>query len=109
MEKRFYYEIGLRGDNMIGYAMSDNHKEAAILIAKHLDDLGISQDDIEYLNLDHVDADDILAIQHDELRVTKRVMNDMLLELNISPNDLKNNRTHLKSDTSKKIIEILGL
>ncbi len=109
MDKRFHYEIGLMGDNMVGYIMSDNHKEAAILIAKHLDDLGIHQNDIEYLNIDHVDSDDILGIQYDEIRVTKRVMRDMLMELNISPVDLKNNTTQLQTSTNEKIIELLEL
>ena len=109
MDKRFYYEVGLRGDNMVGYAMSDNHKEAAILITQHLDDLGIVQDDIEYINIDHVDGDDIFGIQYDELRVTKRVMRDMLMELNISPSDLRNNTSHLQSSTSQKILKILDL
>ncbi len=109
MEKRFYYEVGLGNDSMVGHAMADNHKEAAILISKHLNDLGINDSDVEYLNIDHVDADDIMGIQYDELRVTKRVMRDMLMELNISPADLKSNNSHLQVSTSKKIIEILEL
>ena len=109
MDKRFYYEVGLDCDNLVGHLMANTHKDAVDLIVKHLNDLGITQDDIEYLNVDHVDNDDIMGIQYDELRIMKRVMNDMLMELNISPVDLKNNTTHLKSSTSIKIIEILDL
>ena len=110
MDKRFYYDIGLcMNDSMAGNLMANSHKNAMDIIIGFLDDLGIKQHDIEYLNIDHVDNDDIFGIQYDELRIVKKVMRDMLMELNISPADLKTNTTHLQSTTSKKIIEILEL
>ena len=111
MDKRFFYEVGLSDnkDHLSGYLMADNHQNSVDVIVKHLDSLGITQNDIDYLNVDHVDNDDIMAIQFDELRVCKRVMGDMLMELNISPSDLKNNNTNLQNSTADKIIKLLGL
>ena len=111
MDKRYYYEIGLCAGNdaMIGYAISDNNKNVVDLITKHLDDVGIDDTDIDYINVAHEDNDDILGIQYDEFRVAKRVMRDALLEMGISPANLKNNNCQLSPTTSQKLIEILGI
>ena len=109
MEQRYFYEVGMRNETMIGYVMGVSHKEAVSLIVKHLDDLGITDSDVEYLNVNHDDNDDILGMQYDEFRVAKGVMRDALLELGVSPSQIKNNNCQLSPHTSQKLIEILKL
>ncbi len=110
MEKRFYYDIGLcHNDGMAGNVMASSHKNAMDIIIGFLDDLSITQNDIEYLNIESVDNDDIMGIQYDEFRVTKTLISDMLIELSISPVDLRNNNTQLSNDTESKIIKLLGI
>lgn len=110
MDKRFYYDIGLcHNDSMAGNLMASNHKDAMDVIIGFLDDLGITQTDIEYLNIELVDNDDIMGMQYDEFRTTKTLVSDILLELSISPVDLRNNNTQLSNDTESKIIKLLGI
>ncbi len=109
MDKRFYYDIGMHNDNMSGNLMANSHKNAMDIIIGFLDDLGITQSDIEYLNIESVDNDDIMGIQYDTFRTTKSLVSDMLIELSISPVDLRNNNTQLSNDTESKIIKLLGI
>ena len=109
MDKRFYYDIGMHNDNMAGNLMASNHKNAMDIIIGFLDDLGITQNDIQYLNIELVDNDDVMAMQYDKFRTTKSLLSDMLIELSISPVDLRNNNTQLSNDTESKIVKLLEI
>ena len=110
MDKRFYYDIGLcMNDSMAGNLMANSHKNAMDIIIGFLDDLGIKQHDIEYLNIESVDNDDIMGMQYDEFRSTKTLIGDMLIELSISPIDLRNNNTQLSNNIESKLIKLLGI
>ena len=109
MDKRFYYDIGMHNDNMAGNLMASSHKNAMDIIIGFLDDLGITQNDIEYLNIEAVDNDDIMGMQYDTFRTTKSLLGDILIELSISPTDLRNHNTQLSNDTESKIIKMLGI
>lgn len=108
-DKRYYYEVGMTKDSMTGHLMADSHINAMDMIVEYLDDTGIKQTDIGYLNIDHVDNDDIMGIQFDEIRTTKLLVKGILMELNISPADLRNGGSNLSSDTNKRLLKYLEL
>ena len=109
MNKRYYYEIGIEKDSMQGYLMADSHQDSTAIIIKHLKDLGINSTDINYLNINHEDGDDILGIQFEEIGTAKLLMKDVLMQLNISPADLKNGSTPMTASTNAELLEYLGM
>jgi hypothetical protein len=92
--KRFSYDVGINGTTEVGGClMASDVKKAHIILYDELTKVNINSDDISHLILEHVDGDDVLAIQYEAMIKNKvdclSAMEDLLNKLNLTVADIK--------------------
>ncbi len=112
MSNRYYYEAGCGKDSIDGNLLANNHQDAMTLITKALKDIGYEQSDITFVNIDHVDNDDIMALQYKDQREKfnqlTQAMEDVFCDVGITKQDVINITGRLSAKTCHKLVKLLG-
>ena len=101
MDKRYYYEVSFETsgvkDSCEGYLVADSYSDAQGILDNHISVMGYSDDEVKLQMLEHIDADDILQLQIDDVQSDfenlEIAVTDLLIALNITPQDLKQRTT----------------
>ena len=113
MDNRYYYEAGCGKDSISGNLLAENHQKAMTMITNALEDIGYEQSEITYVNIDHVDNDDILAVQYEKIETRFEhltvAIEDAFIELGVSKQDIINISGRLSPKTCHKLVQILEL
>jgi hypothetical protein len=107
---RYSYDVGIFNAPIEeGFLMADSIKDAHEVIDTEFAKVGVKEQDITHINIEHVNADDILGKQFEDVEKIKDTLRDLMVEMNISDSDILNRTTHLSNSICKRIIDILDL
>jgi hypothetical protein len=107
---RYSYDVGISGSPTEGgYVMADSVKDAHETVDNELASLGVKESDIKHVIIEHVDNDDVMGRQFEKIEELEDAMKDLLIELGISQQDIKNRATSLSNQLSLRLIDLLEL
>lgn len=118
MDKRYYYEVSVQDDNgkehFTGYLIAETYSQAQEALENHMNLIGYDDDEITSQMMEHVDADDIMQLQIEDIRedfdTLREAVEELFSELNISEQDLVNRTTPqgISNRTCQNLLDALN-